>query len=263
MQLMRWRLRHQRISCIFISHLHGDHYFGLFGLLSTMHLNGRTAPIHLYGPPGLAEILPPVFRHSGTNLNFELCFHPIDTARQEVILDNETLTVETIPLHHRVPCCGFLFREKLKQRRILKEKLPPQISWDEIAQLKNGHDVLDEEGNVRICCLEVTSEPKRSRTYAYCSDTSYSEEIIPQIKDVDLLYHEATFMSDLHDRALQTGHSTARQAAAIARKAQASRLLLGHFSSRYKELEPLLAEAREVFPESELAIEGALFSVPE
>lgn len=263
MQLMRYRLRHQRINCIFISHLHGDHYFGLFGLLSTMNQNGRTSPMHLFGPAPLGEILPLVFKHSGTVLNYQIDFTAVDHTKNQVIYENDCLTVTTIPLAHRVPTCGFLFREKPKPRKVLKEKLPPDLNFEYINKVRHGHDALDENGKVVLRWREVTGPPKKSRSYAYCSDTSYLDSVVEQVKGVDLLYHEATFMNDLEARAIATFHSTSGQAALAAKRAGAHKLLLGHFSSRYKDLTPLLLEARAIFPESYIAVEGEAFEVEE
>ncbi|OKL40306.1 ribonuclease Z [Pontibacter flavimaris] len=261
MQLMLYRIKHQRICSIYISHLHGDHYFGLPGLLSTMHLQGRQSPLHLFGPPGLSEILSLQFKYSGTNLNFKLIFHELDTTSYKKIFEDKSITVHTIPMEHRVPCCGFIFREKPKPRPLIKEKLPDFLKPPQLVRLKWGEDIRDEAGNLLVRNEEVTLEPKRSRSYAYCSDSRYKPSLLPYLHHVDLLYHEATFADDLRERAEYTFHSTARQAAELAAAAQVRHLLIGHFSVRYKDLTPLLLEAREVFPATDLATEGSIFAV--
>lgn len=263
MQLMLYKIKHQRISNIYISHLHGDHYFGLAGLLSTMHLQGRQAPLHLFGPPGLSEIISLQLKYSGTNLCYKLVFHELDTTSYKKIFEDKQLTVHTIPMEHRIPCCGFLFREKQKPRPLIKDKLPAFLTPPQLVRLKWGEDILDEAGNMLVRNQDVTMEPKRSRSYAYCADSRYKPDLLPYLKEVDLLYHEATFTDDLRERADYTFHSTARQAAALARAAQVRQLLIGHFSVRYKDLTPLLVEAKEVFPQTDLATEGTIFLVQE
>ncbi|MFD2515071.1 ribonuclease Z [Pontibacter locisalis] len=263
MQLMLYKIKHQRISNIYISHLHGDHYFGLAGLLSTMHLQGRQAPLHLFGPPGLSEILSLQFKYSGTNLSFKLNFHELDTTVHKKVFEDKQLTVHTIPMEHRIPCCGFLFREKQKPRPLIKENLPSFLTPPQLVRLKWGEDVYDGEGKLLVKNREVTMDPKRSRSYAYCADSRYKPDLLPYLNEVDLLYHEATFADDLRERAEYTFHSTARQAAELAANAQVRQLLIGHFSVRYKDLNPLLNEARSVFPDTDLATEGSIFSVVE
>ncbi len=263
MQLMQYKIKHQRICNIYISHLHGDHYFGLPGLLSSMHLQGRQLPLHLFGPPGLSEILSLQFKYSGTNLCYPLIFHELDTTAYKKIYENKQLTVHTIPMEHRVPCCGFLFREKQKSRPLIKEKLPSFLTPPQLVRLKWGEDIRDEQGEIVVHNKDVTMEPKRSRSYAYCSDSRYKPELLPYLRDVDLLYHEATFTDELRERAHYTFHSTARQAAEMAVSARVRRLLLGHFSVRYKDLTPLLLEAQELFTDTDLATEGSIFCIRE
>jgi ribonuclease Z len=263
MQLMRYKVKHQRICNIFISHLHGDHFFGLFGLLSTMHLQQRTAPLIIYGPPGLAEILTLQFKYSNTLFSFKLHFQELDTTAYTKIFEDKFITVHTLPMLHRVPCCGFLFREKPKLRHLVKAKLPDFLTPPQLVRLKYGDDIRDEEGNLLVRNLEVTSEPSRSRSYAYCSDTRYKEDLLPYLRNVDLLYHEATFLDAMRDRAAYTYHSTARQAALLALKAEVKRLIIGHFSARYKDLTPLLEEAKAVFDNTHLAIEGKTIGILE
>ncbi|MER2997053.1 ribonuclease Z [Pontibacter populi] len=263
MQLMQYKIKHQRICNIYISHLHGDHYFGLAGLLSTMHLQGRQKPLHIFGPPGLSEILSLQFRYSGTNLNYKLIFNELDTTCYKKIFEDKQLTVHTIPMEHRVPTCGFIFREKPKPRPLIKEKLPPYLTPPQLVRLKWGEDIKDEQGNLLLANKDVTMEPKHSRSYAYCSDSRYKPGLLPYLHHIDLLYHEATFLSDMEERANHTFHSTARQAAQMAAAAEVKQLLIGHFSVRYKDLTPLLTEAQEVFPNTDLATEGSIYSVQE
>ncbi|WMJ73771.1 ribonuclease Z [Cytophagaceae bacterium ABcell3] len=254
-QLMKFRIKSGKINYIFISHLHGDHFFGLIGLLSTLHLHGRTKDLYIFGPAGLDEIITLQLKYSESNLNYKIIFQVLDPATPDTVLDLDKLTVSTIPLQHRVHCCGFLFQEKPKKRRIDKEKLPENLSLLNIANLKKGLDLQLEDGST-IKNEEVTLPPKKSRSYAYCSDTIYNESIIPLIQGVDVLYHESTFLHDMLQRAEATYHTTALQAATIAQKAKVGKLLLGHYSARYKDLRPFQEEARTVFPKSYLSIEG-------
>lgn len=254
--MKRFHIRAQRINNIFISHLHGDHYLGLMGLLSTMHLLGRKKPLKLYGPKGLAEIITLQLKYSETVFNYEVDFHIVDTQVHQVVHEDDFIRVHSIPLNHRIPCSGYLFEEKPKKRRIIKEMLPDDFSVRNIVRLKNGEDIEDEEGNIVYENKKYTHPPKKSFKYAYCSDTKYDESILPYIHGVDMLYHESTFLDEQAERAANTFHSTAKEAATIAKKAEVGRLLLGHFSIRYKELEPLKEEAQTVFENSDLAIEG-------
>ena len=261
LQLKRYKIKAQRISNIFISHLHGDHYLGLMGLLSTMHLIGRQKPLNLYGPAGLDEIITLQLRMSQTVFNYEVNFHTVDTEVFQPIHVDDHITVYSVPLDHRIPCAGYLFEEKKKNRRIIKENLPKDFSIRNIVRLKHGEDIQDEDGNLLFKNSDLTLDPKKSYKYAFCSDTKYNESIIPHIKDADMLYHEATFLDEHMDRAANTYHSTAKEAAKIASKAGVGKLLLGHFSVRYKDLEPIQEEARTVFEESYLAIEGEEFGL--
>ncbi|TGE27917.1 ribonuclease Z [Hymenobacter metallicola] len=262
-RLVEYKVRHQRLHTIFISHLHGDHFFGLFGLLSTMHLQGRTEPVQLFGPAGLDEVLTTQFRHSHTQLSFDLQFTAVDPEQHALVYEDRLLTVHTLPMRHRIPCCGYLFREKPKRRHLDKARLPEGLSPAQLSRLAQGNDVVDEHGTVLVSNQAVTTAPNHSRSYAYCSDTLYTESLVPLVHDVDLLYHEATFLDDMRERAATTHHSTARQAGLFAQKARARRLLIGHFSSRYRDLEPLLREAQTVFEPVELATEGKTVSIPE
>lgn len=260
MRLSYYKKRYSRISHIFISHLHGDHYLGLVGLLSTMNAQGRTEPIHLFAPPNLRDIILLMFKHSETILRYKLHFYAINPDKAERIMDEPLFTVDTIPLAHSVPCTGFLFREKPKNRKIIKQKLTPSFTLANIIDLKHGKDTQVE--GVWIKNEEMTIE-KRTRSYAFCSDTTYQESVIEQVKEVNLLYHEATFMKGFAEKAAHTQHSTTQQAAMVAQRAQVEKLIIGHYSSRYRELTPLLLEARETFVNTELALEGRVFSVHE
>lgn len=260
-QLRRHKFKIQRIDHIFISHLHGDHYLGLPGLIGTLHLLGREKPLKIYSPPGLKEIIDTHHYYSQTYLNYELIFHVIENKSSEKIFEDDKITAETIPMNHRVPCYGFLFREKEYRRNVVKEKINEyNIPIQKIPSIKEGEDYVTADGK-RIPNSELTTSPPASRSYAYCSDTLYNESFIEQIKDVNLLYHEATFADDMAHRAIETYHSTAKQAGIIARKANVKQLIIGHYSARYKELDILLKEAKNIFENTLLAIEGETYKV--
>lgn len=255
-QLARYKVKASRINQIFISHLHGDHFLGLVGLISTMNLFGRTEALHVYSPPGLSEIITLHFRYSESILNFHLELHELRSEQSEVIFEDKRIIVTAIPMLHRVPCYGFLFKEKPGKRRIDRSTFGSEPSPLQIGSLLRGEDVLNEDGSILYRSEDHTLPPKSARMYAYCTDTLYNEALVDQIKGVNLLYHEATFLTEHLHRAQQTFHSTAKQAAEIAVKAQVNRLVLGHYSTRYKEIEPILEEAKSIFPNSILAIEG-------
>ena len=244
--------------------MHGDHYFGLIGLLSTMHLFGREKDLTLVAPPGLSEIISLQLQHSQTWLMYKINFVEWTPNQSELVFENQQLTIHTIPMNHGVPCSGFLFREKAKRRRIHREVFADlDLTPLEINKLKNGEDLLSEDGTVKHENSVLTIDPHPQYSYAYCSDTKYKSEIIDQVKGVDLLYHEATFADDMIERAHNTYHSTAKEAASIGRDAEVGKLILGHFSARYRELDVILEEAKTVFEESYLAIEGTKFEVPD
>jgi ribonuclease Z len=260
-QLRKIKMRIQRINHIFISHLHGDHFFGLIGLISSMHLLGRNRKLNVYGPPKLEEILQLQLSASETQLNYELVFHPLKMEESNVIYEDEKLTVSTIPLKHSIPTVGFLFREKLGRRRLIRDLVSKlNIPVQNLAPIKDGADFIDEDGN-RHKNSEITMDPLVPRTYAYCSDTAYHEPIIPIIERADLLYHETTFMHDMAKVAAEKFHSTTIEAASIAKKANIKKLIIGHFSMRYDILDDLVMEARTVFPETELARDGQVFEI--
>jgi len=260
-QIRRHKLRLSRIQHILISHLHGDHFFGLPGLLSSLHLLNHTADVHLYGPEALFELLNQIFSMSDTRLRFNLHFHPFDASRSRVIYEDDRMEVSTIPLNHRIPCCGFLFKEKQGLLPIRREAVAQyNLNHAEIMQIKSGADYTDPDGNL-ILNSNLTRPAQAPVSYAYCSDTAFYPEVVKQIQGVDLLYHEATFCDDMQARAKETYHSTAREAAKIAELASVKKLLIGHFSARYNTLQSFLDEARQGFPETELAIEGITFSM--
>lgn len=255
LQLQKTNISIHRISHIFISHLHGDHYLGLMGLLYTMHLNHRETDLHLYSHRGLDEIIITQLKHSHSVLNYRIHFHELTPGKNEVIFEDDLVTVESFPLMHRLACSGFVFREKPKPRRIDKDRLPADMKLQYIAQLKLGNDIRDEEGHLLYKNEDFTLPPRPSLSYAYCSDTAFFPELARYIKDVDLLYHEATFMEEEREKAIATFHSTASDAARVAQMLHAKKLLIGHFSARYRELDGLLNEAKSIFANTELAIE--------
>lgn len=262
-QLVKYKIKYNRIGHVFISHLHGDHYLGLMGLLSTMHLQGRTAELHLFGQQELIDVIELQLRLSQTILRYNLIFHPVKNYSGLIIHEDEDLIVRTIILQHRIPCTGFLFIEKPKPRKLLINKMKQfNIPFKYFNGIKNGNDFEDDFGNV-IKNAELTVSPGKPRSYAFCSDTLYDEQLADEVTGIDLLYHESTFMHDLLDRAKATFHSTAIEAATIASKAGVKKLIIGHFSARYKDLSPMLMEARSVFANTELALEGIKFIVEE
>ncbi|NOT76660.1 MAG: ribonuclease Z [Cyclobacteriaceae bacterium] len=260
-QLMRYSLGIHKINHIFISHLHGDHYLGLTGLLFSMHLQRRESDLHLYAFRGLDEILRAQFKHSSSSLHYKIIFHPLNEGIAEILYEDDTVTIESIPLDHRIKTSGFLFREKTKSLRLDKTKLNEGILLQHIVKLKEGHDVLDDNGNVLLRASDFTLPAKTSYSYAYCSDTQPSERITAQIKDVDILYHEATFLEEEKQKARETFHSTAAEAATVALQAGAKKLIIGHFSARYKDLDLVLQEAMQIFPNTSLGIEGETFEL--
>lgn len=262
MQLRRYKVKMQRIHHIFISHLHGDHFFGLPGLLASMNLLGRDKTLHIFGPPQLENILKALQENGEFRLGFELQFHHTQANTAECILEDASLEVFSFPLDHRIPCTGFLFREKGRARNVPKSLIQELgLMVSEIVLLKKGELVRREDGTLLDPDKLLPKAPS-PRAYAYCSDTKYSSKVIEAVKDCNLLYHEATFTHELIGRAEQTFHSTAKQAAEVAHLARAQQLILGHFSARYRDESVLLNEAREVFPNTELADEGKAFAVP-
>ena len=260
-QMLRFDVKASRIDHIFISHLHGDHYLGLVGLLSSMHLNGRKKTLKLIGPEQLKEIIDLQLKYSDTTLQYEIDFIPTNAKIPQLILENTDITVETIPLDHRIACTGFLFKQKKRLKRIIKEKIIDlNIPVAYFSAIKKGADYITPEGKV-YKNADITTNPHEPKVYAYCSDTIYNPDYFAQISNADLLYHESTFLNNMLDRAQSTYHTTALQAGQVAVQTGAKRLLIGHFSARYKTLNELLDEASSVFPETELAIEGKTFVI--
>ena len=259
MQIARYRIRRSKIHHIFISHLHGDHYFGLIGLITSMGLLGREQELHLYATAGLQDIIKLQLEVAATTLPFPLIFHPLDG--EGVLVDTPKFSVESFSTAHRIPCWGFIIREKKKPRKINKEKI---LQYDIPAafyeRLKDGEDYETKNGDI-IKNELVTIPNKPSRSYAFCADTRYQESIAEKTKDVTVLYHETTYLKELEERAIARFHSTTVQAAYIALKAGAQRLLIGHFSSKYENLEAFRNEAIEIFPNTDLAIEGVTYRI--
>lgn len=261
MQLRRSRLRFTKINTIFISHVHGDHCFGLIGLISTFGLLGRTAPLHVYAPKEMEEILSMQIDFFCTALGYDVVFHGVETTEEKVIYEDRSLTVTTIPLLHRKPCCGFLFKEKQMLPHIRRDVFDAYgVPLSQVNNIKNGQDWITEEGDV-IPNKLLTKPSEPARSYAYCSDTKYMPELYKCIKDVDLLYHESTYMDEDSDKAILYNHSTAKESAMVAKAADAKKLILGHFSARYEDEQLLLDEAKGVFENTFLANEMVVFDV--
>lgn len=260
-RLLETRQKYHKINQIFISHLHGDHYLGLIGLISTLHLQGRTAPLDIFGPEPLRRIIDTQFEASAMELRYPLNFHITNPDAQEKIYEDNNIAVWSFPLKHRIPCTGFRFEEQERPKNLNREKLK-QYSIPRWAYgiLKKGLDLILENGQL-YKNDELTLPSENPRTYAYCSDTIYDPSIIPYIKEVDLLYHESTFLHDMIDRATETFHTTSLQAAMIAEQANVVKLLLGHYSARYWDLNDLLKEAQSHFAYSHLSIEGETYKV--
>ena len=261
LQLRRTHIAFTGIQAVFISHLHGDHTFGLMGMISTFGLLGRTSPLHIYAPAALEDLLSMQIQLFCSHLGYEIVFHAVDTTVQTVIYDDRSLTVETLPLQHRMPCCGFLFREKPGLPHIRRDMIDfYNIPVSQINNIKAGAGWTTDEGE-NIPHQHLVTPPEPTRSYAYCSDTAYLPELASRLHGVSLLYHEATYADDMLANAEKYCHSTARQAATVARDAHASRLLLGHYSSRYQDESILLHQASEVFPNTSLAHELQVIDV--
>jgi len=257
--LRRHKIKFNRIKRIFISHLHGDHFFGLVGLISTFRLLKREADLHVYGPKGIKEIVTLQMKLADSWTNYNLYFHELTSKESELIYEDDVVEVHTIPLEHRVYTNGYLFKEKEGDRKLnvsLAEEANINVAY--YRKLKQGFDVENDDG-VLIRNESVTSPGPKPKSYAFCSDTVYKEDIIPIIKDVDVLYHESTFLEKHADLGPKTKHSTAKQAASIAKKATVGKLLLGHFSTRYGGLTPFKIEAQEIFENVELCGDGKVF----
>jgi len=260
-QVRRSHIRFTKISAVFISHLHGDHCFGLIGMLSTFGLLGRTARLAIYAPQALEEVLRLQMKLFCHDFDYEVDFHAVDTARQQVVYDDRSLTVETLPLEHRMPCCGYLFREKPLQPHIRRDMIDfYHIPLSQIGNIKAGADWTTPDGDI-VPNSQLVTPAQQPRSYAYCSDTRYIPTLHKRIMGVSTLYHESTYGEDNLTLAQKYCHSTARQAAQVALDAHAGKLLLGHYSQRYDDEQVLLREAQEVFPQSFLTDEQAFFDV--
>jgi len=260
-QIFKYHIKFGRISKILISHLHGDHFLGLPGLLSTLSLNGRTEPLDIIGPPGLQQFLEYFCKVSETHIKFPL--HYIETKMDGIqnVYSSDKYDIYSFPIKHRIICTGFLIKTKKGLRKINKNVCESfNIPIIEYPSIKNGNDYITPEGNT-ITNAELTYDPQPEKTYAYVSDSIYDEDLVKYIKGIDLLYHESTFLHEMLERANETFHTTALQAGAIAKQAAVGKLIIGHFSARYKTLEPMIEEARTEFVNADLALEGLTFTV--
>lgn len=253
--------RFNKLNHIFISHLHGDHFFGIFGLLSSLQLLGRKNNLDIYSFPGLENIITNTTKLFEEDFSFPITFHNLQNTKSEVLYSDDKIEITSFPLSHRIPTCGFVFREKPKLKNIIKEKINEfNISISDIQKIKNGENLILANGQI-ISNSELTTPPKKSFSYAYCSDTTFCPEIITYIKGVDILYHEATFLDNYLERAVSTFHSTAKQAAEIAKLAKVGKLYIGHYSARYKNLNKFLDETKNIFDETYLATDGLKISI--
>jgi ribonuclease Z len=256
-QIRKYKISPGKINHIFISHTHGDHTFGLFGLLSSYNLLGRKTDLHIYANPLLKAILDDHHRYFYDHpLPFQLVFHPLGSRRKQLIYEDTKLEIYSFPLKHRIPVCGFLFREKTPLLNLRKDMIEfHRVPISKMLNIKMGQDFINDRGEL-VPNKTLTLPPLKPRSLAYCTDTKFSESILPFINNVDILYHEATYLHNMLERAVETGHSTAKQAGIIARNSNAGKLIIGHFSSRYKTTDLLVEEARREFPESYAAREG-------
>ena len=260
-QLRKNKIKFSKINQVFISHLHGDHFFGLIGLISTFSLLGRTTDLHIYGPKGIKEIILLQLRLSNSWTNYDLYFHELESEVSETIFEDDKVVVTTIPLKHRVYTNGFLFQEKIGERKLnMDAVLNHEIESCYFQKIKNGKDITLEDGRI-ISNSILTFDPIQPKSYAFCSDSVYHEAIVPIIENVDVLYHESTFLESEDALALKTLHSTAKQAAQIALKANVKLLILGHYSTRYDNITVFQEEAKTIFPEVLLADDGNTFEL--
>ncbi len=260
-QLRRFKIKSSRINHIFISHLHGDHFLGIFGLISTMNMLDRKLPLHIHGPYKLEALINAFIETMDKGIKYDIVFHALEYSGKNIIFEDDKVKVESFPLRHRVPTCGFLISEKPRLRNLRGEAIKElKIPIRNLQFIKEGNDYISETGEI-IPNSQLTHDPHKLRSYAFVSDSAKNPTIVPYIKNVDLLYHEATYAEADKKLAKATGHSTARQAAEIAQKANAGKLILGHFSNRYKNLEILTEQAGEIFKPTELATDGKLFEI--
>lgn len=258
-QMIKYKIRRGKIAHIFISHLHGDHYFGLVGLINTFNLLSHKQELHVYGPAPLQQIIEMQLQVADTAMCYPLHFHTL--TGNGVLLDNDKIKVSCFRTDHRIECYGFLFEEKEGKRKLLIDKVKKlRIPVSFYSSLQEGRDYITPRGEV-IKNDSVTTAAERGKKYAYCADTRYDESIIQHIYGCDMIYHETTYLDNMQEKAFERFHSTTRQAAEIARRAMVNKLLIGHFSSKYSTLDPFLAEARQVFPQTELALEGNTYEV--
>jgi ribonuclease Z len=261
-QLRKYKIKFSNIKHIFISHLHGDHVFGLIGLISTFRLLNRATEINVYGPKGIKKFIVTQLQLSESHTGYPIRFHELQSKESELVFEDKTVAVYTIPLKHRIYTNGFLFCEKLGERKLNIPEIQkyPEIEVCDYQNLKNGKDFKLRTGE-KLPNKLLTTNPNRPLSYAFCSDTAYNEEIIPIIENCDLLYHESTFLNDKIDLAKITKHSTAEQAAIIAKKGKVKQLILGHYSSRYKSILDFKAEAQSIFPNTILSEEGKIIEI--
>lgn len=258
-QMIKYKIRRGKITHIFISHLHGDHYFGLIGLINSFSLLSHKQEMHIYAPSPLQQIIEMQLKVADNTLSYPLHFHSL--SGPGVLVDNEKIKISCFRTTHRIECYGFLFEEKEGKRKLLIEKVQQyNIPITFFSSLQAGLDYITPNGEV-IPNSEVTADPERGRKYAFCADTKYDENIIPYIAGADTIYHETTYLDNLSEQAATRFHSTTKQAATIAKKAGVGKLLIGHFSSKYSVLDQFVEEAREVFPETELAMEGVTYNI--
>ena len=261
-QMRKYKVSFSKITHIFISHLHGDHFYGLVGLLSSFGILGRAKELHVYGPKGIQEITLLQLKISQSHVKFDIIFHELSSNQSELILEDKKVVVRTIPLNHRVYTNGYLFTEQPKPRNLHLENIRnyPEIGRADYLNIKAGKDVVLPSGEI-VPNNELTLPPKKTLSYAFCSDTAYKPDIIPLIKEVDLLYHEATFLDDKKELAKKTKHATALEAASIAKQAGAKQLILGHYSGRYKDISVFKEEANSIFKNCNLAEPGKVFTL--
>ena len=259
MQLSKYKIKRSKINHIFISHLHGDHYFGLIGLLTSMSLLNRTQDLHLHAPPQLEQLIALQLNFASTHLSFPLHFHGLK--EEGIIAETNKMTVESFSVQHRIDCWGFLFREKKNPRKLDAERAKIyEIPAAFYEKLQQGEDYVTKKGTI-VPNEEVTIAAAKPKSYAYCADTIYDESLAEKVTGVDLLYHETTYLQDLHERAAARFHSTTIQAAAIAKKAGVKKLLIGHFSSKYESLDEFLNETAAVFENTQLALQGSCYII--
>jgi ribonuclease Z len=261
-QMRKYKVGFSKINHIFISHLHGDHFYGLVGLLSTFGILNREKELHIYGPKGIKEVTLLQLRISQSHAKYKMIFHELTSKKSELIFEDDKVSVRTIPLTHRVYTNGYLFTEKEKPRKLNMLNISgyPEIDKADYLNLKAGRDVVLSSGNI-VSNKELTIDPSKPLSFAFCSDTSYKPDIVPIIENADLLYHEATFLADREDLAKKTKHATTKQAAQIAKDASVKKLVIGHYSGRYKDISVFKKEAQEIFENTELAEPGKIFTV--